>query len=164
MLVLLPLLGAACTPGPYPLDFFSEMHTGPAPRRLEPNRASAPSDSVPVSGRPPALTFAQAHALQNPVPTSATTLAHAQDVARVNCAMCHGADGHGDGPLAQQFSASEANPPVSFASPRVTGRTDGDLYWIIGHGMGNMPAFERLLSDQDIWTVVQFVRAAGNGG
>jgi mono/diheme cytochrome c family protein len=111
-----------------------------------------------VTGSTPRLSFDDASSLSNPVPNSADALAHARDLARVNCSACHGAEGHGDGPVAGYFSPVH---PVDFRSDRVRNRTDGQLFWIIANGIGNMPAFRDLLSEQDLWTVVRFVRLAG---
>jgi mono/diheme cytochrome c family protein len=36
--------------------------------------------------------------------------------------------------------------------------TDGELYWIVANGLGNMPAFGDKLTDQDLWSVVTEVR------
>lgn len=63
--------------------------------------------------------------------------------------------------MAAYFALNGPVPPTSFASERVRGRTDGQLYWIIRHGLGNMPPFRQLLTDEEVWLTVQFVRAAG---
>jgi Molydopterin dinucleotide binding domain len=63
----------------------------------------------------------------------------------------------GQGPVASYFSPV---PPVDFRSDRVRNRTDGQLFWIIANGLGNMPAFHNLVSESDLWTVVLFVRQA----
>jgi mono/diheme cytochrome c family protein len=52
-------------------------------------------------------------------------------------------------------------PPVDFASQRVRSRTDGQLFWIVANGLGNMPAFRALLTEHELWTVIHFVRQAG---
>jgi hypothetical protein len=148
---------AACGPTTYPADVFPEMHYQPADRRLEPPRESPPANAVPITGSTPHLSYDDASPLSNPVPMTPDTLAHAQQLARVNCAPCHGADGHGDGPVASYFSPVR---PVDFRSDRVRSRTDGQLFWIIGNGLGNMPAFRDLLSEQELWTAVLFVRQA----
>jgi mono/diheme cytochrome c family protein len=53
--------------------------------------------------------------------------------------------------------------PVDFRSDRVRNRMDGQLFWIVANGLGNMPAFRDLLSEKDLWTVVLFVRHSGAG-
>jgi mono/diheme cytochrome c family protein len=153
--VLLVALIAACGPTTYPADVFPEMHYQPSDRRLQPPREAPPDDAVPVTGSTPRLSFDDAASLANPVASSDATLQHARELARVNCSACHGLDGHGDGPVARYFSPVR---PVDFRSDRVRTRTDGQLFWIVANGLGNMPAFRNLLSEQDLWTIVHFIR------
>ena len=62
--------------------------------------------------------------------------------------------------LAPYFQNNPSAPvaPVAFGSARVRNRTDGQLYWIIDRGLGNMPAFGGRLSSDDVWAVVAYVR------
>ena len=159
LLVISVLLLTACNPGPYPTDIYPEMHYSPAQRRGEPTRLSPGAQAVPISGARPAYTFEQAATLQNPVPQTAQTQQQATDLYRVNCAMCHGSDGHGHSLVADLFRSADAVPPVDLATERVRERTDGQLYWIIANGLGNMPAFGNLLTEQELWTIVRFVRS-----
>jgi hypothetical protein len=56
--------------------------------------------------------------------------------------------------------------PVAFNSERIRARTDGQLYWLITYGIGNMPAFQTVLSQRDVWTLVHAAtgsRARGPG-
>jgi len=55
-------------------------------------------------------------------------------------------------------------PPADFTSARVRSRTDGQLYWLITHGIGNMPNFASILSDDERWAMVNVVRAAQGQG
>jgi mono/diheme cytochrome c family protein len=77
---------------------------------------------------------------------------------RVNCSMCHGADGRAQTLVAERFRAADAIPPVDLTSPRVTRRTDGQLYWLIANGIGSMPPFGPLLSEDELWTLVSVIR------
>lgn len=150
-------LMVACGPTTYPADVFPEMHYQPSARRLEPVRQSPPAGAVPVSGSTPTLTFDDATSLQNPIPVNAASLQHAREVIRVNCSACHGLDGHGDGPVAHYFSPV---PPVDFRSDRVRTRSDGQLFWLVANGIGNMPRFRPLLTEDDLWSTVLFIRQA----
>ena len=150
----------ACNAGAYPLDIFPEMHYQPSHRPLEPERLTPPDGAVPVTGAPPTLTYAQAENLANPVPRTSESLERARRVYQVNCATCHGAAGDGKGPMASYYARSPAGvvPPVDLAAPRVQARTDGQLWWIIGQGLGNMPPYQDLLADDEIWLMVLFTR------
>ena len=148
---------AACGPTTYPADVFPEMHYQPSARRLEPVRQAPPAGAVPQSGSTPNMSFADATSLQNPIPVTAESLQHGREVVRVNCSACHGPDGRGDGPVAHYFSPV---PPVDFRSDRVRTRTDGQLFWLVANGIGNMPRFRSLLSQDDLWSTVLFIRQA----
>lgn len=160
LLGMLALCASACTTGTYPLDVFPEMHYQPSKRHLEPERRTVPPGAVPISGARPRLTFEQAADLPNAVPQTPETLARAADLYRVNCATCHGASGRGDGPMASYYANNPAAVvgPTDLASARVQGRTDGQLYWLIANGIGNMPRYGERLAEQDLWALVTLVR------
>jgi mono/diheme cytochrome c family protein len=134
------------------------MHYQPSKRLEEPERLAAPAEAVPVTGGRPNYTYEQAAGLPNPIVRDAESLERARRIYNVNCAMCHGADGRGQSLMAGYYAQAGFEPPTDFASERVRERTDGQLYWIITNGLGNMPAFRALLSERDVWTVVHFIR------
>jgi mono/diheme cytochrome c family protein len=74
----------------------------------------------------------------------------------VACATCHGVNGEGSGPLADQFSP----PPRNFrCAQTVNGIPDGQLFWIIRFGSPgtSMPAHPRM-SDEQAWQMVLYLR------
>jgi cytochrome c553 len=82
------------------------------------------------------------------------------------CIVCHGLDGQNTGvPFAAQMS-----PPVpSLASKQVQDYSDGQLKWIIENGISpsGMPASRGILSDDESWSIVAYLRhlpAAGSLG
>lgn len=152
------LLATACYPGAYPIDVYQEMHYQQTHRRLEPDRLAPPEGAVPISGARPAFTFEEAAALDNPVPGSAQTQARARELYRVNCSICHGQDGRGRSVVTEYFTRANLVPPVDLASSHVRARSDGELYWIITNGLGNMPPFRALLREEEVWSVVLFIR------
>jgi mono/diheme cytochrome c family protein len=155
------LLLAGCNTGTYPVDVFPEMHYQAWHRPLEPERLTTPPEAVPVTGAPPLLTFAQAANLSNPIPRDSALLERARGVYLVNCASCHGTAGDGRGPVAAYYvnNPVAAVPPIALDSPRVRARTDGQLWWIIRNGLGNMPPYADLLTDEEVWLTVHFIRA-----
>src|SRR5262245_36128261 len=101
------------------------------------------------------------YARKNPVPPSESALKAAERLYRGNsgatgCAMCHGAKGAGDGPLATQFDPR----PRNFACAQtVNGIPDGQLFWIIRFGSpGTAMPDHPDLSDEQIWQLVAYLR------
>jgi mono/diheme cytochrome c family protein len=76
----------------------------------------------------------------------------------VRCALCHGADGHGDG-----VGARALNPkPRNFHDKAyMSTRTDAQLLEVIHNGKGAMPKWGGVLSEAEINAVLQHVRALG---
>jgi cytochrome c553 len=79
------------------------------------------------------------------------------------CIVCHGLDGQNTGvPFAAQMS-----PPVpSLASKGVQDYTDGQLKWIIENGISpsGMPASRGILSDEEMWSIVAYLRHLPTAG
>lgn len=73
-----------------------------------------------------------------------------------NCAVCHGAPGVAPG----QLGLGMTPPPANLV---IQGRewTPQELHWTIAKGlkMTGMPAWEFRMDDDDVWSVVAFVRA-----
>ena len=77
------------------------------------------------------------------------------DVFRTNCEMCHGPQGHGDGPA----GASLEPKPGNLADVQ-TKAGDDYLFWRIHDGkpVTSMVAWKGILSDEQIWQAVAFIR------
>ncbi len=82
-----------------------------------------------------------------------------------NCATCHGAQARGDGPLAKTLPI----PPADLTEEHLWMHQDGELFWWLTHGIENpegglaMPAFAAKLSDDDRWSVIDYIRANNAG-
>jgi mono/diheme cytochrome c family protein len=71
------------------------------------------------------------------------------------CQFCHGETGLGDGPVSRRgFPA-----PLSFLTNQALQMSDGEMFHILTHGKGNMPAHAWQLSPADRWAVILQVRA-----
>jgi cytochrome c553 len=79
------------------------------------------------------------------------------------CMVCHGLDGQNTGvPFASQIS-----PPIPLlASNEVQQYTDGQLKWIIENGVSpsGMPASHGILSDEEMWSIVEYLRHLPRAG
>jgi mono/diheme cytochrome c family protein len=138
---------AACETGAYPADIFPEMHYQQSYRAQEPPFEAPPEGQVSTRGSNVVVTdFLQAINLDNPVPFDGVSIDRGRALYGVNCAMCHGADGQSQTLVADRFELFEAKRPASLVSENVKGQPDGALYWTITNGVGNMPAWQRLVS------------------
>lgn len=103
--------------------------------------------------RPPVVENSQA----NPIPPNRESITAGSAVFATNCALCHGASGHGDGPVGLTMNPRPADL-TQHAFPGI--HTDAQLYeWITNGFPGTrMPAFKSTLSDTDRWNLVNFIR------
>jgi cytochrome c6 len=74
------------------------------------------------------------------------------DTFKAKCQMCHGPDGLGQTP------AGRAAKIVSLKDPAVVNAMDADLVSFIKKGKNKMPSFEGKLSDDQIESVVKYIR------
>jgi mono/diheme cytochrome c family protein len=94
-------------------------------------------------------------ARQNPIPTSEGSVAVGREVYAANCASCHGIDGRGGGPDAGQLTTR----PIDLTQPYMDTIKDGEMFWAIEQGLGEMPAFRDDLSDDMKWHVINYIRS-----
>jgi mono/diheme cytochrome c family protein len=94
--------------------------------------------------------------MTNPVKATAEGKAHAAKMYGYDCEMCHGANGDGKGELAVQ----EKLPMKDWSNPAaLQTRTDGELFYIIKNGDGQMPAEGDRAKNDDLWNMVVMVRS-----
>ncbi|WP_046970854.1 FTR1 family protein [Dyella japonica] len=106
-----------------------------------------------------------AHALTDgllqayPIPTApskAPDLAHGAAVYQAQCALCHGATGHGDGPAGLQLSPR----PIDFTNAaRADQRSALSLYEVITQGVAGTPmaSYAQTLSSDERWSLAYYV-------
>ena len=86
-----------------------------------------------------------------------TTLTDARLVYMNNCQKCHGVNG--DGKLPPGSSYFYSTKPTDFTDSRIVGAmSDGEIFWKITHGRKPMPAFEKRLSNEQRWELVNLIR------
>lgn len=109
------------------------------------------------------ITFAEHHFLignkkqKNPLPNTPQTWADGKEAFSHYCVACHGMDGQNTGvPFIDHIS-----PPIpSLASADVQQYTDGQLKWILDNGIwpSGMPGSKGTLSDDELWSIVVYLR------
>jgi mono/diheme cytochrome c family protein len=94
---------------------------------------------------------------KNPLSDTAGTRADGKEAFSHYCVACHGMDGQNTGvPFVDHIS-----PPIpSLASNDVQRYTDGQLKWILDNGISpsGMPGSKGTLSDDELWSIVIFLR------
>lgn len=77
------------------------------------------------------------------------------EVFQANCQMCHGSEGHGDGPAGQALDPRPRNLAQLQAKAG-----DDYLFWRIHDGVPgtSMVAWKGILTDEQIWQTISFLR------
>lgn len=93
----------------------------------------------------------------NPIPRSQQSVAAGAKIYVRKCLSCHGETGAGDGPSAERLPEK----PLDLRDiERIGGQRDSQLFLKIRDGMGkNMPAYKGVLEEEQIWHVVNYIRA-----
>jgi mono/diheme cytochrome c family protein len=73
----------------------------------------------------------------------------------INCAVCHGKTGAGNGIAGQYGVAAIAN----LTDDRIRQQPDGQIYNTIAHGKNTMGAYGPQIAVEDRWAIVAYVRA-----
>ena len=90
----------------------------------------------------------------NPIASDAKSLELGKRLWERDCLSCHGARGLGDGPKAADLERKVA----SLADPAVWDQSDGALFWKLIEGKAPMPATKTLMSDDERWHVINYMR------
>lgn len=88
-------------------------------------------------------------------PLGADAAAAGAEIFKTNCESCHGPQGYGDGPAGAALDPA----PKNLAELQATAGDDY-LYWRINAGKEgtSMVAWKGVLTDEQIWQVISFVR------
>lgn len=127
------------------LLFFAFALWAQAQKDQPPANAPAPEYKIPP----------EAAAKVNPVKPTAESLAKGKRMYGIDCAMCHGGKGDGKGDMGSDFKSIP-----DFTNPdALKNRTDGELFYVTRNGKGDMPPEDNRAKDDDIWNMVNYVRA-----
>ena len=96
--------------------------------------------------------------LKNPVASSPESIKAGQALFQKNCRFCHGADAHGNGPM-----APEGTHPSNLTDDTWDrGSTDGEIFLVIRDGAGpkfDMKGFKSKMSETDVWNIVNYLKS-----
>ncbi len=110
-----------------------------------------PAGAVPVTGRE---TVSQESELKNPVPPTPASLEEGKAFFETNCVICHGETSAERGPVGKKL----VPPPPGLDHDMVKGLSDSTIFKDITFGFGRMPFFQDILTPQERWNLVTFLR------
>lgn len=128
-----------------------------------------PQGSVPIYGTAaPGFIYGRAQTIAavdsmspiaNPVAADERSIRNGGQQFQINCAVCHGTLGAGDGPVTR-FRYPPM--PIGAGSKAATQYSDGYIFGIIRNGRGLMPPYNRLEEDER-WDIINYLRAVQTG-
>ncbi|MBY0307263.1 MAG: cytochrome c [Phycisphaerales bacterium] len=90
----------------------------------------------------------------NPVAPDAKSIELGKRLFERDCVSCHGSKGLGDGPKAGELERK----PTSFADASIWDQSDGAFFWKITEGKAPMPSEKALMSEDERWHVINYMR------
>ena len=117
------------------------------------NPQSVMTDTIPIEGEAYSLLLG---APSNPVAADQVSIERGAELYGINCVLCHGTDGKGNGPVASHLK----NKPFDLTSFPIHSFQDGGIFFTISTGVpGKMPALNENLTVRERWDVVNYVRS-----
>jgi len=96
----------------------------------------------------------EAESLENPFKNNPQATKAGAAIFAQNCVVCHGEKGKGDG-----LASSGLDPkPANLTSEKTQSMSDGAIFWKITTGRAPMPTFNTILTFQQRWQVVNYLR------
>jgi mono/diheme cytochrome c family protein len=97
--------------------------------------------------------------VKNPLgPLTGKDLEEAGRLFNINCAVCHGAKGEANGPLAAKIGGVKSIIAAAAGGPGVPAFSDGRIFFVMEYGQNNMGSYASQLSREQRWRIVQYIR------
>ena len=172
MVIAVALTGCGATSQRRAYEYMPDMARGQAYKAFAPNTVTRDGLTLqqPVAGTIPrgyhlfhygAGEEEAARAgreLQNPYHATAQTQEEGKALFQTYCAVCHGQQGKGDGPISGKIP-----PPPSYVSDRLMQFPPGRIFHVTTMGTGKMPSYAAQLSAEERWKIVTYVHTVLQG-
>jgi mono/diheme cytochrome c family protein len=114
------------------------------------------SSQQPTATPTPSVIPAEAARMVNPIKPTPESQAHVKKMYGYECAMCHGETGNGKGDLVgdMKLTLKDYTDPAALKD-----MTDGQIFYVIKNGKGQMPGEGDRAKPEDIWNMVIYVRS-----
>ena len=95
--------------------------------------------------------------IDNPYPITDEGLARGKNLYNINCGICHGATGAGEGVIVE--SGVYPVQPAILTNDEFTAASNGRIYHAIVYGKNMMGGYTDKLSTEERWQVIHYIRA-----
>jgi mono/diheme cytochrome c family protein len=112
------------------------------------------SAQAPKSGADEWIAPARSAKKKNPVAAETASLEKGKTVYMKECASCHGDAGKGDGSAVKDLEKK----PNDLTLAKTLDQSDGALFWKLTEGKKPMASYEKTLSEEDRWNVINYTR------
>jgi mono/diheme cytochrome c family protein len=92
--------------------------------------------------------------MPNPFEADKSSIKKGKTVYENSCITCHGKKGAGDGSMARMLSEN----PSDFTLDDIDVQKDGELFYKIMIGRGEMHSHVDKLKDEEVWNVINYIR------
>jgi mono/diheme cytochrome c family protein len=134
------------------IDWVTFMEIQPSYRPME-DPLPPPGGSIPVEGP---ISIPGMGAPENSTAADEASIKRGAELYAINCQMCHGVSGQGNGSIAPFLVKFK---PANLTSAVVQSKSDGSIFLTIANGIdGRMPALNENLTVSERWDVVNFIR------
>ena len=93
--------------------------------------------------------------IPNPTPADSASVHRGKLQYQINCAICHGASGMGNGNATKYGMPSK---PIGAGSNAADSLSDGYIFGMIRNGRGLMPSYNRI-EESDRWDLINYLRS-----
>lgn len=94
------------------------------------------------------------NSLLNPFRGKVKATQEGKNIYNQMCVLCHGVQGKGNG----EAGLSLEPKPADFLALDIKNQTDGAIFWKITVGKAPMSSYEGLLSEEQRWKLVNYIR------
>jgi mono/diheme cytochrome c family protein len=91
---------------------------------------------------------------ENPVKSTPESLESGKKIYGYDCASCHGATGDGKTQVGKDLKLPDFSDPATLKD-----RTDGELFYILKNGHGDMPPEGDRVKPDQLWDLVNYTRS-----
>jgi len=97
--------------------------------------------------------------LKNPFAGNSKATTEGKVIYEQMCVLCHGLTGKGNG----EAALSMDNKPANFLALKdIPNETDGEIFWKITVGKPPMSSYDELLTEDQRWQLVNYIRELNN--